>query len=206
MIEAVVVIATVINAVAAGGSAWFAAQTVKAAREQRQFQELERQERSYERCIEVPLRAYLTALSTEWYAVLEQGLSEIDTLMANRASTVAIALYSRPLTFSLRVIRRRAIFNLFTGIGMWNPAFKPKLTIVHDDLERRLAKILAEHVSKSVPARLRMHDSINVAIQEHSDLTMDMFAKYAPGRDTTSHPVQLTKPSGLRGPSAKDQV
>jgi hypothetical protein len=193
MTEAVLFFAAVINALAAAGSAWFAFKTVRTTErtldEQQRIREFERYDRRYEQQIAAPVREYLAALSTEWYGMLQQGLTELDALIARQASKAEQAVFVRRLTFSLRETWRRASFNLLIGAEAWNRPLSRELENARDELDDTVARILNEQVARSVPGRPSVQHSVVLAIRNHSVSVLDCVAKHAPRLEDASGPL-----------------
>ena len=187
MTERILFIATIINALAAAGSAWFAYMTVRTSErtldEQQRIREFERADRGYEQQIAAPVREYLGVLSTEWYGMLQQGLAELDALIARQAGKNELAAFVRKLTFSLRETWRRASFNLMIGADAWNRALTRELEDARDDLDDAVARILNEHVARSLPGRPSIQHSLALAVRNHSVSVLECIARHGPQRD-----------------------
>jgi hypothetical protein len=205
---------SVINAVAAAVSAWFAFKTVRLSKqtqneqqkireiewsEQQKNRQLERADRGYEQQIAGPAQEYLAVLSTEWYGMLQQGLIGLDALIARKASKVETAAFSRDLTFSLRETWRRASFKLVIRAELNNRSLSRELEKARDALDEAVAKILNEHSARAWPGRSNV--SLGLLVKNHSVLVLECIAKYAPqGEDGSRSPTDVDVATRRLGP------
>jgi hypothetical protein len=206
--EIILLIATAINALAAAGSAWFAFKTVRISErmldDQQKIREFERKERKYEQLIVAPMRAYLSTLSTEWYEMLQDGLSELDKLVVKEVSRVELAAHLRRLTFSLRETWRYASFDLLSGADAWNRALSRELESARDELDADVARILNEHVARLLPGRPIQH-SLALAIRKHAMTVLDAAAKYIPDGEALVGFVQSGRTRVVRRGATPDK-
>lgn len=177
-------IASIISALAAAASVWFAYKTVitseRTLDEQQRIRAFERSEQQYDQQITLPVREYLTALSTTWYDVFQDGLTKLDALIANKASNTEQAAFVQGLTFSLRETWRRASFNLMVGAESWDRSLLWELDRARDTLEEKVSEILNARMSKSLLGRNTVQRSLAVTIRGHSVSVLECIAKHAP--------------------------
>jgi hypothetical protein len=215
--ETILFVASVINALAAAGSALFAYKTVRVSErtlneqhrireierneqerireierneqerirqaernEQQRMGRFEREDRRYEQQISGPMQEYLAMLSSEWYGMLQQGLIELDTLIARRANQVETAAFVRQLTFSLRETWRRASFKLVIMAEANHRSLSRELEKARDELDDAVARILNEHTARALPGRPNVQHSLRLAIEKHSVFVLGRIAEHAP--------------------------
>jgi hypothetical protein len=162
--------------------------------EQERVQAIEREAARFEKLIASRLGGYLDSLSTDWYRAVEQGVSNLDELVKNRADRHEIRTYVRSLTFSLREIWRRASFNLIAGAESWSEALVRELERAHEELEDEINRALLEHASQERIGR-GPPSTIFTALRKHSVDVLGSIKRHTPDPDASvRHPAPAAAP------------